>query len=172
MAFANTLRRVCGTTRVSLTALAVALLVVGVVRAQGTEGDGAAKPQMMAKDAEPDWEVATVKRSDPNDNGFQRIRLRGRHVTLQDTTVEQFLLLGYGVQKVQILHAPGWVATERWDVDGVADVEGEPNLRQLEGMIQKILKERFGLALHRDQREMTVYALTVAKGGSKMTVNA
>jgi uncharacterized protein (TIGR03435 family) len=80
--------------------------------------------------------------------------------------------LGYGVQKVQIVGAPGWAITERWDVDGVPDVEGEPSLRQLQRMIQKILKERFGMVLHHEQREMTVYTLTVAKGGWKMTVNA
>ena len=49
----------------------------------------------------------------------------------------------------------------------VSDVEGEPSLRQLQGMMQKILKERFGLVLHHEQREMTGYALTVTKGGRR-----
>jgi uncharacterized protein (TIGR03435 family) len=166
------MHRVCRTMRAGSTAFAAALFVIGLAQAQSTAGDGTAKPQMMAKDADPGWEVATVKPSDPSDNGSQRIHLRGRHVTLLNTTVEQFLLLGYGVQKVQVLRAPGWATTERWNVEGLAGVEGEPSLRQLQGMIQKILKERFGLVLHHEQREMTVYLLTETKGGSKMTVNA
>jgi uncharacterized protein (TIGR03435 family) len=36
-------------------------------------------------------------------------------------------------------------------------------------MIRKVLADRFGLKAHNDQRELSVYALTVAKGGSKLT---
>ena len=101
----------------------------------------------------------------------QHIRLRGRHVMLLDHTVEDILLIGYGVQKSQLAGEPDWVKTEKWDVDGVPDVDGEPDMRQLREMMQKILKERFGMELHREQREMPVFALTVAKGGPKMTPN-
>jgi uncharacterized protein (TIGR03435 family) len=149
---------------------AIALGVGDALRAQDA-GQPAAKPQMMAKDADPDWEVATVKPSDPNDTNGQHIRLRGRHVMLLDHTVEDILLIGYGVQKSQVVGEPDWVRTEKWDVDGVPDVEGEPNMRQLREMMQKVLKERFGMELHHEQREMPVFALTVAKSGPKMTPN-
>ncbi len=145
--------------------VALLFLATGMVaRAQETA-------KMMAKPADPDWEVATVKPSDPNDMNGQHIRLLGRHVLLLDTTVEQFLLLGYGVQKSQLAGEPDWIKTERWDVDGVPDVEGEPSMRQLQGLMRKILAERFGLQLHHEQREMPVFALTVAKGGPKMIAN-
>jgi uncharacterized protein (TIGR03435 family) len=134
-------------------------------------GQPPTKPQMMAKDADPDWEVATVRPSDPNDTNGQHIRLRGRHVMLLDHTVEDILLIGYGVQKSQVVGEPDWVKTEKWDVDGVPDVEGEPGMSQLREMMQKILKERFGIKLHREQRVMPVFAMTVAKGGPKMTPN-
>jgi hypothetical protein len=52
--------------------------------------------KMMAKDANPDWEVATVKPSDPNDTRGQHIDFRGRNVLFLDSTLDQFLLLGYG----------------------------------------------------------------------------
>lgn len=146
---------------------AIAVCVIAAAIAQSN----VAKPQPMAKDADPDWEVATVKPSDPNDNGGQHIRFRGRHVMLLDHTVEDILLIGYGVQKSQIAGEPDWVKTEKWDVDGVPDVEGEPDMSQLQGMMQKILLERFGLKLRHEQREMPVFALTVAKGGPKMTPN-
>jgi len=149
---------------------AVVLCVADALSAQDA-GQMPAKPQMMAKDADPDWEVATVKPSDPNDPNGQYIRLRGRHVMLLDHTVEDILLIGYGVQKSQLVGEPDWVKTEKWDVDGVPDVEGEPSMRQLREMMQKILKERFGMELHREQREMPVFALAVAKGGPKMTPN-
>jgi uncharacterized protein (TIGR03435 family) len=35
--------------------------------------------------------------------------------------------------------------------------------------MQKMLAERFQLAFHREKRELSVYAITVAKGGPKLT---
>ncbi len=142
-------------------------------RAQSTSGsDGIEKPHAMARGADPDWEVVTVKPSDPKDSAGQHIRFRGRHVMLLDHTVEDILLIGYGVQRIQIVDAPEWVRTERFDVDGMPDTDGDPSLRQLQVMMQKILLERFGLRLHHAQREMSVYALSVGKHGPKITANA
>jgi len=139
--------------------------------AHGQDATKPEPPKMMAKDADPDWELATVKSSDPNDTAGQHINLRGRNVVLLDTTLEQFLLLGYGVQSSQLAGEPNWVKTERWDVDGTPDAAGVPNLRQIQGLIRKILAERFGLQLHHEQREMPVFALMVAKSGPKLTAN-
>jgi uncharacterized protein (TIGR03435 family) len=154
-------------------AAAVIVVTVGAAQslAQGTAANGTAKPQMMAKDADPDWEVATVRPTDPSDTNGQRIRFRGRHVILLAHTVQDILLIGYGVQKSQLAGEPDWVKTERWDVDGVPDVDGQPSMKQLQAMMQKILLERFGLKLHREQRVIPVFALTVAKGGAKLTPN-
>jgi uncharacterized protein (TIGR03435 family) len=35
-------------------------------------------------------------------------------------------------------------------------------------MLQKLLSTRFGLVMHHDKRELSVYTLTVAKGGPKL----
>ncbi len=146
------------------------LCVCGVVWTQSAaDGANSTKPAMMAATADPDWDVVTVKPSDPNDAGGQRGRFDGRHVRLLGTTVEQFLLIGHGLQKDQLGGVPDWAKTERWDVDGLANMDGQMNLKQLQGMMRKILTERFGLRAHHEQREMPVFALTVAKGGSKVT---
>jgi uncharacterized protein (TIGR03435 family) len=148
-----------------------ALLASGIAaQAQNTAGD-AVNPQMMAKDADPDWEVATVKPSDPNEQG-QSFWVHGRHVTIGNRTVETMLLFAYGVQKEQIVGAPEWVRTEHFDADGVPNVNGQPNIKQFQGLVRKLLVERFGLRFHREQREMPVYALTVAGSGPKMEKSA
>jgi uncharacterized protein (TIGR03435 family) len=63
-----------------------------------------------------------------------------------------------------------WITTDEYDVDAVAEgvVSMEGNERQWQMMLQKLLAERFGLKFHTEQREMNVYVLTVAKGGSKL----
>jgi uncharacterized protein (TIGR03435 family) len=133
----------------------------------GVWAQGAAKPAMMAKDADPGWEVASIRPSDPNARN-DKFDVIGRHVIVQNQTVEIMLMMSYGLQKSQIVGVPDWVKTERYDVDGVPDVEGQPDVAQFQGMVRKLLAERFGLKMHMEQREMEVYALTVAKGGAKM----
>ena len=150
----------------------VVLAAVGAksVRAQGTAANDT-KPQMMENDADPDWEVITVKPSDPNDRSGHG-GIHGRHVTLGNQTVEDLLWFGYSVQKNQIANAPEWAKTDRWDVDGLANADGEPNVKQLQSMVREALAERFGLKLHREQREMPVFALMATKGGPKLAASA
>jgi hypothetical protein len=124
--------------------LAVSLCLEIGVRAQGSAGgDGIRPSKVMANGADPDWEVATVK---PNASGISgdRIHIRGRHVTLENETVDTMLLIGYGVQKNQIAGLPDWTKTVGWDIDGVTDVEGEPDLKQFQTMVRKILVAKGG----------------------------
>ena len=78
------------------------------------------------------------------------------------------LLFGCGLHKRQLVNAPDWLATDRWDVRGIPDVPGQPSLKQMQSLVCKVLAERFGLVSHTERRELVVYALTVAKGGPKM----
>jgi len=133
-------------------------------------GQQAAKPAMMAKDADPDWEVVAVK---PNNTGEKRdlMNIEGRHVMVKNETVEAMMVTGFNVQKNQIAGLPGWARTEHWDADGVPNVEGRLDIQQWQSMMQKLLEERFELKLHKEQREMPVFALTTARGGPKLTEN-
>jgi uncharacterized protein (TIGR03435 family) len=134
--------------------------------AQDTDGQ-AAKPAMMAKDADPDWDVVTVKPSDSEGKnaGFHS---QGQRMTIQHRTVKDMLIIGYGMHEKQLVGMPGWAESDRWDVEGVVDVEGKPSLAQLQSLVRKTLVERFGLRTHMETRELGVYALTVAKGGPKL----
>jgi uncharacterized protein (TIGR03435 family) len=155
-------------------AVATSLALCGTAR-DTAQAQDTGKPQpikAMAKEADPDWEVATIKPSDPNDRQGHDFFLKGRRVALRNTTARQLLLLGYSVQKSQLAGLPDWAISKRWDVDGTPDVEGQPSLRQMQGMVRKLLAERFGLQLHHEQREMPVFALTMTKGRSRLSVNA
>lgn len=142
-----------------------AMLLAGVMPWLG--GQTTQSVQMMSKDAEPDWEVATVRPSDPNYK-FDYFTVRGRHVIVKNQTVESMLRRAYGLQRSQFIGLPDWVRTEHFDVDGVPDTIGEPNASQVQKLMKQLLAERFGLKVRHEQREMAVYALTVAKGGPRM----
>jgi uncharacterized protein (TIGR03435 family) len=128
-----------------------------------------AKP--MAKDADPAFEVATIKPSKPGSPG-KNIDFEGRHLSAENFNVNDLIALGYGLHVKQIIGAPAWFDSELYDIDGVPDVPGEPSEKQGGVMMQKLLADRFALKFHHEQRELSVFAITVAKGGPKMTVSA
>jgi len=128
---------------------------------------------MMAKDADPDWEVVSVKAHDPNDPGNnQSLNFKGRQFVMMNRTVQGMLLFAYGLHKKELEGAPGWVETERWDAQGLPDVPGHPSLKQMQSLMRKLLEQRFGLKVHKETKELAVYAITVGKGGEKISPSA
>ena len=139
------------------------------------EGDAAwpipAEQKAMARDADPDWEVVTVRPGDPNHMN-SGINVHGRDVVVTRKSVETLLLFGYGLHKTQIVNAPDWARSDPWDVRGYADVPGQPGVPQFQSLIRKLLAERFGLVTHTENRELAVYALKPFKSGPKIVKSA
>jgi uncharacterized protein (TIGR03435 family) len=125
-------------------------------------------PKPMAADAIPKFDVVTVKPSDPNRPG-KLFTIRGRHVMTINTTLNDIITFAYGLHAKQIVGAPAWFSTDKFDIDGVPDVEGQPSSKQFKLLFQSVLTDRFKLTFHRDEKELSVYALTVGKSGPKMT---
>jgi uncharacterized protein (TIGR03435 family) len=124
-----------------------------------------AKP--MAADANPGFEVATIKPSQPGRPG-KIFTIRGQNVLTMNTNLNDLLAFAYGVHAKQIVGAPEWAGSDLFDINGVPDVPGVPNLKQMGELFQKLLADRFQLKFHHEQRELSVYILTVAPGGSKL----
>jgi len=125
----------------------------------------------MAADANPSFEVATIK---PNNSGatqMQALVIRGRNFITRASSVQDLLSFAYNVQSKQIVNGPAWIGSDRFDIDAVPDAEGVPSSQQIRVMIQKLLADRFKLTFHHEQREMEAYVLEVGKSGPKMTVN-
>ena len=144
------------------------LLVAGSMGRSLMAQAGPVPVKMMAAEAHPVFEVATIKPSDPNDRS-EGFHSNGRRIYIENQTVNKMLTFAYGVHSKQIMGGPDWFGTERFDINGVPDVEGVPSMRQQQEMLQKLLAERFGLKFHREKRELAVYALTDAKAGRKLT---
>jgi uncharacterized protein (TIGR03435 family) len=121
----------------------------------------------MKPSAQPEFEVATIKPSDP-DSKRTGFHLNGQHVSTTNETLNNLISFAYGVHLKQIVSGPPWLETDRYDIDGVSDVAGEPDFKQMQGMYQKLLANRFGLTFHRQKKELSVYALIVGKSGPKL----
>ena len=129
-----------------------------------------AQPVAMAADAPMAFAVATIKPSNPNAQG-KLFTIKGPEVLTINTSLIDMMSVVYGVHPRQILGAPAWAESDKYDITGRPEAQGVPNQRQLRGMLQKLMEDRFKLTTHTEKRDLPVYALTVGGGGHKLTRN-
>jgi uncharacterized protein (TIGR03435 family) len=124
----------------------------------------------------PAFEVVSIK---PNKGGMGvMIRMApGGRFEATNITVKLLLEEAYHVKDSQISGAPGWLDAEHYDInakpeDSFADAERklsrDGRIAQHRLMLQSLLADRFKLTLHRDTKELPVYALVVGKNGPKI----
>jgi uncharacterized protein (TIGR03435 family) len=78
------------------------------------------------------------------------------------------LAAAYSLRAEQV-SAPGWTADTALDIEAVVPLKAEtdpPN--RLNIMLQALLRERFGMVAHIEERIFGGYSLAVAKGGPKL----
>ncbi len=126
------------------------------------------QPKPMPADANPVFEVAIIKPSKPDQPG-RAFQLRGREFFTVNTSVSDLINFAYGLHAKQITGGPDWIRTDKYDLQAKPDIDGRPSDRQLKSMVAKLLTDRFQLTFHREKKELAVYAITVAKGGQKLT---
>jgi uncharacterized protein (TIGR03435 family) len=121
----------------------------------------------MAANANPSFEVATIKPSKLDTPG-KMFRVQGRRFSTVNTTLSDIISFAYGTHPKQLVGAPAWVETDKFDIEAQPDGEGAPSDKQWKIMWQKLLTERFKLSFHRDKKELSVYVLSAAKTGPKL----
>ena len=126
--------------------------------------------KIMDPKADPTFAVASIKLS-PSGAGNKAIRVIGHQLSGMNQNVNNLIAFSYGVHLSQVSGGPPWLASENFDVLAETDGEGQPSEQQWRIMLQKLLADRFKLAFHREKKEMSVYTLSVAKGGPKLMVS-
>lgn len=135
------------------------------------------------------FEVASVKPSGPIDPGRQRLgenmentfprglfSIRGRRLEAPGRTVTQLVAAAYQIPAREIV-GPSWMSDARFDIvalipaaqspEKVSDRKAFDNIAS--EMLRTLLAERFALKAHHEDRKVSGYTLSVAKGGPKLT---
>lgn len=133
------------------------LVGTSVVFAVGALGQSAQSPA---------FEVASVKAAPPvSANKGAALGGDAGRLDWTNVSLRQMIALAYQLKEYQI-SGPDWLATTRFDLqaklpNGAAPSEKWP-------MLQALLAERFKVAVHRDRKELEVYALATGKSGPKL----
>jgi bla regulator protein blaR1 len=137
--------------------------------------------------AQPQFEVASIKPSDPNDRRMMFRMMPGGAINLHGVTLKALVQQAYDVREFQISGGPGWIGADKYDIIAKpenASGEAPSDPRQLSDeqrktyqeqtrlRLQALLADRFQLKIHRETKELPVYALVVAKNGPKLKENS
>jgi uncharacterized protein (TIGR03435 family) len=122
--------------------------------------------------ASPTFEVASIKPAAPQEMGRMMVGMRGgpgtpdpTQVTFTNMSLTNLVTVAYGIRDYQVT-APSWMDTTRFDV--VAKIPAGATKDDFKLMMQNLLAERFKLVVHKDSKEVPIYALLVGKNGPKL----
>ncbi len=122
---------------------------------------------------EPRFEIADVHASDPALNSFTYVSgglLRGDRFSLRKATLFDLIRIAYQVAPEHIVAGPNWLEFDRFDITARTRAGSSPEA--VRKMLQSLLAERFGLAVHNEMRPMPAYALLIGRNKPKLVESA
>jgi uncharacterized protein (TIGR03435 family) len=90
----------------------------------------------------------------------------GGRLTTTNAPLKVLVQRAYGVQPYQIVGGPAWINSDGYDIEAKPGTNADQ--KQMWLMLQTLLADRFKLKVHRETRELPVFALTAAKGVPKL----
>jgi uncharacterized protein (TIGR03435 family) len=153
-------------TAVLITPIIVTVIGASTICAQSQP----ATPQAFA--------VASVKPNKTADMRSMRMNfLPGGRFTATNLPLRLIIVTAYNLpfQSMRLSGGPDWINSERFDIDAKADEGAVPaglsdkeRNNRIRMMLQALLADRFKLTIRRESKDLTMYALVVAKNGPKL----
>ena len=148
--------------------LTVALLTAGILATASVASAQTSQLKRMPLDADPTFDVATIKPSTSGEANLQMLRFGENDFEMRNASLVDVITYAYNVQSKQIVGGPEWMSHDRYDIKAKPDILGVPSPGQMRSLVRKLLADRFKLTFHTEKKQMSAYVLTVAKTGSKL----
>jgi uncharacterized protein (TIGR03435 family) len=113
----------------------------------------------LAESREPSFDIVSIKRNVSGDQDIAINRSSGSTFNSTNLPMAGVLMRAYGVKN--IAGGPEWLGAERYDV--AAKATGKPTLDEINAMLRRMFTDRLKLTAHIQAREISVYALEVAR---------
>ena len=144
---------------------------VSPVAGSAAQSSAAAQPQDVTSPP-PSFEVVSIK-PDKSDSDMFRIEFTPDGVLVNGLTIHMLLREALGVSDNQLTSEPGWLNSDRFNVEAKVAADDAPKFQTLKpkqrwAMLLPVFEDRFGLRFHKETKDITQYALVIAKGGLKM----
>lgn len=141
------------------TLLCLTVSVIAAWAACAAFGQTAAPP--------PHFEVADIHPSAPTANQVARGPFTtGTRYDLRNATLVDLIVKAYDVTGDKVLGGPNWLEYDRFDISAL--VPPKTSAADAKLMLQALLADRFNLAFRKEERPLSVFALTAPKGSQKL----
>jgi len=137
-----------------------AFLVTALIATLGASGHAQSRPRFDA------FEVATIKPATPEPGRWIKMQSANRFVA-HNHAVRTLIAAAYDLPPEAIAGGPSWIDSDRWEILAKTPGATRPQLDEQMSMLRQLLNDRFKLAFHRESKEFSIFALTVAPGGQK-----
>ena len=112
------------------------------------------------------FEVASVKPNLSGAAGASSSTPPAGTIAITNTPLKSLIINSYRVRPFQVVGAPSWTETERFDI--LAKPPSDATPEQLPVMMRTLLAARFGLRAHMETSEQPIYALRRARGDGQL----
>jgi uncharacterized protein (TIGR03435 family) len=116
-----------------------------------------------AQSTQPAFDVASVKENTSVSDGSSISGPLPGRFRITNTPLRFILLHAFQVLDHQLIGAPGWTESARFDITGTYPGGATPSDPDTRAMLRTLLADRFALVTHRETRELPMYALVLAR---------
>ena len=120
---------------------------------------------VLAQSSPPSFDVASVKpNTSADDTGQWGIMppTPGR-LRIINTPLRFILHYAFDIRDHQLIGAPEWVESASFDINATYPADPPRTEDERRAMLRTLLADRFGLTMHRERREIPIYALVMAR---------
>jgi uncharacterized protein (TIGR03435 family) len=126
---------------------------------------------LNAQDPAPVPYVASVKKNAGGGPGGL-IRIGPGIISVNGMPVRLLIRQAYGqLQDFQLVGGPSWIGSDRFDIEAKPETAGPMSQAIIQSVLRQILEERFAIKVHRETRELPIYALVVARSDGRLGPN-
>jgi uncharacterized protein (TIGR03435 family) len=125
---------------------------------------------LNAQDPAPVAYVASVKK---NAGGLgAQMRIAPGMISANGVPVRLLMRQAFGqLQDFQLVGGPAWINSDRFDIEAKLEGGGPMTPQSIQSVLRQILEERFALKVHRETRELPIYALMLARSDGRLGPN-
>jgi uncharacterized protein (TIGR03435 family) len=113
----------------------------------------------------PAFESASVKPSTATTDGSSW-HSRAAYLEMKNQSLRNLIKIAYGVRDDAVTGGPKWIDSDHFDVEARAPSAADDPQMLL--MLRQLLRERFAVTVHRENRNVDGYTLALIKGGLKI----
>jgi len=114
----------------------------------------------------PAFDVVSVKPSQSTNYWATLAPMKNGRFSGRNVTLKLLLSIANKLDEARILGGPGWLESDRFDVEAKCD--GVVPDTELPLMLQSLLESRFRVKVHRETKTASGYALMAARNGAKI----